>query len=126
MERFTDDGWFRTGDLVEVAEDNYIRIIGRNSDIINVGGQKVLPSEVESMLLQIDNIVDASVFAKPNPVTGNVVAAYVVLENEEPLPALRKRILIYCKDKLDSYKLPVDIQIKDKLDLSGRFKKIRN
>ena len=78
------------------------------------------------MLLQIDNIVDASVFAKPNPVTGNVVAAYVVLENEEPLPALRKRILIYCKDKLDSYKLPVDIQIKDKLDLSGRFKKIRN
>ena len=45
MERFTDDGWFKTGDMVE-EKDGYIKIIGRNSDIINVGGEKVLPSEL--------------------------------------------------------------------------------
>lgn len=51
MNSFTDDGWFKTGDLVEEADDGYIKIIGRNREVINVGGEKVLPSEIESIIL---------------------------------------------------------------------------
>ena len=126
MERFTDDGWFRTGDLVEVAEDGYLKIVGRNSDVINVGGQKVLPAEVESILLQVENIIDASVYAKPNPIMGNIVAAHIVIEKIEPLMVLKKRILRFCQGKLDNYKIPIDIQIMNKLSFSNRFKKIRH
>ena len=53
MDSFTEDGWFKTGDLVEATEDGYIKIIGRNKEVINVGGEKVLPNEVESVILEI-------------------------------------------------------------------------
>ena len=56
MESFTKDGWFRTGDLVEELEGGYIRIVGRNKEVINVGGEKVLPAEVESVLLEIGEL----------------------------------------------------------------------
>ena len=62
MERFTEDGWFKTGDLVEEASDGYIKIVGRSKELINVGGEKVLPSEVESVLFQIPNLVDCIVY----------------------------------------------------------------
>ena len=61
MESFTNDGWFKTGDLVELDNEGFIKIIGRNKEIINVGGQKVLPSEVESVLLGMDEIEDCLV-----------------------------------------------------------------
>ena len=52
MDPFTEDGWFKTGDLVDELKDGYIRIIGRKNDLINVGGEKVLPAEVESILME--------------------------------------------------------------------------
>lgn len=64
MERFTEDGWFKTGDLVEEASDGYIKIVGRSKELINVGGEKVLPSEVESVLFQIPNLVDCIVYGE--------------------------------------------------------------
>jgi len=58
MDSFTEDGWFKTGDLVEVTDDGYIKIIGRSKEVINVGGEKVLPAEVESIIpnLEIEKI----------------------------------------------------------------------
>jgi acyl-coenzyme A synthetase/AMP-(fatty) acid ligase len=124
-EQFTPDGWFRTGDMVEEADDGYLKITGRKNDIINVGGQKVFPAEVESVLLEIENIRDATVFGKPNPITGNMVAASVVLDEPEPVDQLKKKIRLYCKDKLDAYKIPVDIRIMEAIGTTARFKKIR-
>ena len=71
---FDKDGWFNTGDKVEV-DGEWIKILGRTTDIINVGGQKVYPAEVESVLLEIENIKEVSVFSKDNPIMGRVVAA---------------------------------------------------
>src|SRR6185369_16038370 len=79
---FDDEGWFNTGDLVE-TDGEYVRILGRKSDIINVGGQKVYPAEVESVVLEMDNIVDAIVTGRPSPVTGHVVVAKVLLRVPE-------------------------------------------
>ena len=69
---FTDDGWFMTGDAVEV-DGEYVRIIGRASDLINVGGEKVYPQEVEDTILEISNIADATVFGERNAIIGNIV-----------------------------------------------------
>ena len=70
MESFTEDGWFRTGDLVEVLDDGYIRIIGRSNEIINVGGEKVLPQEIESVLMELPEVVDVLVRGELNIITG--------------------------------------------------------
>lgn len=121
---FDENGWFNTQDRIE-ADGEWIRILGRDTDIINVGGQKVYPTEIESILLEMDNIIEATVFSKPNPIMGNVVAARINLENKEPISALKKRIRIYCKDRLESFKMPAYVEIANQTQVSDRFKKIR-
>lgn len=121
---FDEDGWMNTGNMVEV-DGEYIRILGRNSEIINVGGQKVYPAEVESVLLQMDNVKDAVVFGEKNPIMGNIVAARVNLFEPEDLVQLKKRIRAFYKDKLTAYKTPVRVEITDQEQFSTRYKKMR-
>jgi acyl-CoA synthetase (AMP-forming)/AMP-acid ligase II len=125
-EKFTSDGWFKTGDLVEESEGGFLRISGRSTDLINVGGLKVLPDEVESVLLEIEGIKDALVFSKKNPITGEIVAAQVVIdENIIDKNLLKSIIRSYCSKKLDSYKIPVYIEKVDSVNFSSRYKKNR-
>jgi len=122
---FTKDGWFITGDIVE-TDGEYIKFLGRESDIINVGGQKVYPYEIENILLQMDNILDISVYGEKNPITGQIVCADIVLKETEDIFSLKKRIYQFCKDKLEKFKIPIKISIVDKDRLyTRRFKKIR-
>ena len=83
MSRFTEDGWFKTGDLLEPANEKegegFFRIVGRKQEIINVGGEKVTPSEVESTLLEMPEIADCLVYPETNALTGQIVAAEIVL-----------------------------------------------
>jgi acyl-coenzyme A synthetase/AMP-(fatty) acid ligase len=124
---FTSDGWFKTGDLVKQEPDNYIRIIGRLKEIINVGGEKVLPQEVESILMEIEFIQDATVYAMPSPIVGEAVAVNIVLNKNIQAPENAKvYIRNFCKSKLESYKVPVKVNIVEKLAHSERFKKLRN
>lgn len=121
---FTDDGWFRTGDLVEEKEDGYYKIIGRKSKVINVGGEKVLPIEVETVILELSFVQDCTVFAKDNPITGQVVAVSVVVKSiDKEIKEIKKDIKIHCKKNLDRFKVPTQIIIKDQIEYSNRFKK---
>ena len=74
--RLMSDGWFNTGDSVEV-DGEWLRILGRKSEIINVGGEKVYPAEVENVLHEVENIRDAAVIGRANPISGQVVLARV-------------------------------------------------
>ncbi|TNE36124.1 long-chain fatty acid--CoA ligase [bacterium] len=121
---FDEEGWFNTQDKVE-TDGEWIKILGRETDIINVGGQKVYPAEVESVLGEIDNIESASVFGVENALVGNVVGAKVSLTEPEDLKSLKKRIRSYCKERLESFKIPVHIEIVERALVSSRFKKIR-
>lgn len=121
---FTNDGWFLTGDAVEVDGD-YIRILGRKSEMINVGGEKVYPAEVESVLLQMPGVVDAAVRGEPNPITGSIVVARVNLETHEEPAEFKKRMRAFCRDLLSPYKIPARIEIADSEQYSSRFKKMR-
>ena len=121
---FDEEGWFNTEDVVEV-DGEYIRILGRKTEIINVGGEKVYPAEVESVLLQMCNIQDVTVHGEKNPIMGNIVAATVKLFEPEELSSLKKRIREFCSNKLAPYKIPVRIEISEYEQFSARFKKMR-
>lgn len=123
MDSFTKDGWFKTGDLVETLDDDYLKIIGRNKEVINVGGQKVLPSEVESIILSMNEIDDCMVYGEKNIITGETVVCNVVCKNE--IQNIKVLIRKFCKDKLDNYKIPTKVNIVDKTNFTHRFKKIR-
>ncbi len=122
---FTEDGWFRTGDLV-VQDGDLIKILGRKSEIINVGGLKVYPSEVENILRKVENILDVVVKGEFNAITGQIVTATVVLKKDEDIATLTKRIRINLKNQLENYKIPQKIKVVTNDELYNvRFKKIR-
>lgn len=121
---FDEEGWYNTGDKV-IIEDGYTRILGRDSEIINVGGEKVFPSEVESVLLEMHNVKDVTVTGKSSPIIGQIVMAMFNLECKEELTDLRKRVWDYCQGRLETYKIPRHIVISDYELISNRLKKNR-
>lgn len=122
---FTEDGWFMTGDEVEV-DGEYIKILGRKSEIINVGGEKVYPFEIESVILELDNISEVTVYGEKNPIVGNIVCAKVILKNYIESKEYIKVIKSYCKERLQSFKVPVKITIEEGVLYNERFKKKRS
>lgn len=121
---FTEDGWFKTGDKVE-TDGEYLKILGRESEIINVGGEKVYPAEVESVIQEMDNVAEVTVFKEKNPLIGNIVCAKVRLLNKEDKKEVIFRIKQYCRSKLQSFKVPVRVHIDDEKQYGERFKKRR-
>ena len=123
---FTEDGWFITGDMVEVDGD-YFKILGRKSEIINIGGEKVYPAEVESVILEMEGVAEVTAYAEKNPIMGNVVAVKITLTDPKEDPkAVGRRIKSYCREKLQSYKVPARIKIINEKQYSERFKKKRS
>jgi len=121
---FTEDGWFMTGDQVEV-DGEYFKILGRKSEIINVGGEKVYPQEVESIILELTELSDVIVYGEENRLTGKIVCAKVSYQGNEPKSEIIKRIKTHCRLKLQSFKVPVKISLTDSTFESDRFKKNR-
>lgn len=121
---FDADGWFNTQDLVEV-DGEYFRILGRVTDLINVGGQKVYPTEVENVILEIENIQDVAVFGEKNALLGQIVVAKVILEKPEPIEIVKKRLRQVCLEKLASFKAPTKVILAEGVLHSTRQKKIR-
>ncbi|MGI5467615.1 class I adenylate-forming enzyme family protein [Streptomyces sp. CA-132043] len=121
---FDADGYFNTQDMVEVDGD-YLRILGRRSEIINVGGEKVYPNEVEGVVLEVDNIADVTVSALPSPVTGAAVKATVRLVHGEDPTAVARRVRRLCRERLEAYKVPAIVEVSEAVQHSERFKKLR-
>ena len=121
---FDADGWFNTKDKV-LQKDGYVKILGRTTDLINVGGQKVYPIEVESTFLEMDGVLDIRIYGADNPIMGKVVEAEVKVAEENNNRDFVKQLRKYAKEKLESYKIPVKFNLTTQ-DLYGdRFKKKR-
>lgn len=122
---FDEEGWMCTDDVVE-EKDGYIRFLGRESEVINTGGKKVFPLEVENLLMKLPNISNAVVEAAPHPIMGQVVQARVALiEPEDPLQ-LSERLRTECNQRMARYKVPVRFVVVDEAEFrSARFKKVR-
>lgn len=121
---FDENGWMNTKDRVE-QKGEYIKILGRESELINVGGEKVYPAEVESILLEIPEVKDAIVNKEKNPILGNVVTCVVAIDQIEDKKEIKKKIQKYCAEKLEKYKRPVKIEFQEKTFNSERFKRKR-
>jgi long-chain acyl-CoA synthetase len=121
---FTEDGWFRTGDAVEIDGD-WMRILGRKSDVINVGGEKVYPAEIESVLQEMEGVEEVTVVAESNAITGRMVVAKVKLLTDETGSAFRKRMWDFCRSRLPGYKIPQKVTLTDTSLTGARFKKMR-
>ncbi|MDD6162834.1 MAG: fatty acid--CoA ligase family protein [Campylobacteraceae bacterium] len=118
------DGWFKTGDLV-LRDGEYLKIVGRSKELINIGGKKALPSEIESVIMELENIADCVVYGEQNAITGQSVSCDVVLKNTMAKDELKKLIRSTCASKLERYKIPSKINVVEKIAFTNRFKKVR-
>ena len=122
-ERFTADGWFQTGDKVEQGPNGTLRILGRMGEMINVGGEKLMPAEVEAVVLGVAGVADCRVRGEPHPLTGQTVVADIV-SRETDQEALRSAIRTACRERLARHKVPTRVTFVP--SVSGeRLKKIR-
>ncbi len=103
------DGWFRTGDSGHVSPDGYLSLAGRIKELINRGGEKISPHEVEDALLTHPDVVEAVAFAVPDAKYGETVGAVVVARSEVGGDALRA----HCGERLAAFKVPVRVHVLD-------------
>lgn len=122
---FTEDGWFITGDSVEVNGD-YFKILGRKSELINIGGEKVFPQEIESVLLQIPNIIDVIVYSEENNLVGKIVCAKIYYSGDVPKNNLLQEIKKFCNSNLEPFKVPRKFIFSNESFENDRFKKQRS
>lgn len=125
IENPADNQWVNTGDIVEVRPDGFMRIIGRKKEMINVGGEKALPSEIEDVILRHPRVADCMVFSVPNAILGNVAEARVVINDTDDLKTVKTEIMELCKNNLPRYKWPVKIHFVDMIETNERQKKVR-
>jgi len=124
MNEFTEDGYFRTGDLAMIEEDGYITIVGRNKDMIITGGLNVYPREVESLLDGLPEVAESAVVGVPHPDFGEGVIAVVVPSTKSDTP--RVELLTRLRDRMANYKLPKQVFAVDALPRNAMGKVQKN
>jgi long-chain acyl-CoA synthetase len=111
------DGWFLTGDIAKMDEDGYFYIVDRKKDMVNVGGMKVYPREVEDVLFEHPDVKEAGVIGIPDSFSGEAVKAFVVLKD----PAKNtppEDIVAFCKERLARFKVPKEVEFVQELPKS--------
>ena len=118
----TEDGWISTGDRVKVSEDR-IYFLGRESGVINSGGNKIHPEEIEQLLLSYPYVSSVRVYSKRSSIIGTLVASDIVLNNENCDPVyLKKGIKSFLSNKTEGYKIPSIINFVDSIAFSDSGK----
>ncbi|WP_419961266.1 class I adenylate-forming enzyme family protein [Psychrobacillus sp. BM2] len=117
------NGWLYSGDLGRMDEDGLLYIVDRKKDMINRGGENVYPVEVEEVLYEIPEILEAAVIGIPHKVYGEVPKAYAVLKEGKELK--EEDVLTICSKKLAKYKLPVEVEFIDSLPRNASGKVLK-
>jgi long-chain acyl-CoA synthetase len=118
-------GWFHTGDVVRMDEEGYFFVVDRVKDMINSGGYKVWPREVEEILYTHPKVRMAMVFGVSDDYYGETVKACIVPKDEAKETITKEEITAFCKGKMASYKAPKHIEFRDSLPISAQGKMLR-
>jgi len=117
------DGWFRTGDVARIDADGFAYIVDRKKDMVNVGGMKVYPREVEEVLFQHPAVADVAAVGAPDPEHGESVVAFVV---RKPGTSVTGEALIaFVRERIAHYKAPRRVEFRDQLPRTGVQKVLR-
>lgn len=120
------DGWFKTGDLGYVDKDGYIFLSGRKDNVMNIGGKKVFPDEIEMIINQYKLVKDSACISvkEGGLITGESIKAFVVPENNEEFDFIE--LVAFLRGKLESYKIPKDFTFISKIPRTSSGKKQRD
>jgi acyl-CoA synthetase (AMP-forming)/AMP-acid ligase II len=119
------DGWLHTGDLATVDEDGFIYHSARKKEILKISGKRVSPKEIEEVILGIHEVVDCSIEAIEDEIQGEAIKATVVLNNTQETTLTQEQIKEHCSKNLALYKVPKEIEFKDRMELSSSGKKVK-
>jgi long-chain acyl-CoA synthetase len=123
-QRAIKNGWMYSGDLGRFDDDGLLYIVDRKKDMIIRGGENVYPVEIEEVLYEMPEILEAAVVGIPHEVYGEVPKAYLVLKKGQFLA--REAVIIYCSKKLARYKLPAEIEFLDALPRNASGKVLKH
>lgn len=122
---FAEDNWIDSGDVVKIEADR-VRILGRANGSINVGGSKVMPEEIESVIKEMPDVAFVHVRARKSAILGSLVEAAIT-----PVPgtdidtAFKKKVTAHCRARLDGFKVPAFIVAADAIELTSSGKQSR-
>src|SRR5699024_6664263 len=118
-------GWMHTGDLALMDEEGYVKIVGRNSDMIIRGGENIYPREIEEFLFTHEAVSDAQVIGIPDETYGEEIVAWVQLHQSET--ATENELIEYCKGQIAHFKVPKHVFIVEEfpMTISGKVQKFR-
>ena len=117
------DGWFHTGDIGVLDAEGYLTIVDRKKDVVISSGFNVYPKEIDEILFEHPDIFEACAVGIPDEKRGEAIKAYVVKRPESKLT--EKQVILFCREKLTGYKIPVKIEFIDELPKSAIGKILR-
>ena len=123
-EEFTEDGWFRTGDLAQRGEDGHVTLVGRGKDVVISGGLNVYPKEVEQVLDTLPGVLESAVIGRPHPDFGEAVTAVVIPESGATLEA--SVLIAAVREQLANFKCPKTIHFLPELPRNAMGKVQKN
>jgi len=124
-DNWTEDGWFKTGDEGLLDEDGYLTLTGRIKELINRGGEKISPVELDAILLEHESVAEAVTFGVKDEKYGEEVAAAIVLKEQfksNPVEETQKSIISFCKRKTAEFKIPKKFYFTDSIPKSATGK----
>lgn len=121
---FDEEGFLDTGDRV-IEDGEWMRILGRESEMINVGGEKTFPAEVENVILQMEGVEQVAARGEQHPITGQVVAISVRITSSENVRDFKTRMRVFCQGKLPRFAVPSRVTIVEEELHGSRFKTVR-
>lgn len=122
--QITEDGWIKTGDMARILENGYVQIMGRKKELINRGGYKVYPNEIEEILIKHPMVAEVAAVGVPNQILGELICVCVIPKDKSTLPDIWN-LREFCKGKIAEYKLPDELCIMEEFPrtVSGKFRK---
>ncbi len=119
---FTEDGFFKTGDVAKMDEKGFVYIVDRKKDMINVSGFNVYPNEIEEVASGIDGVLEVAAIGIPDEKSGEVVKLWVVRKDES---LTEEKIIEHCREQLTGYKVPKKVAFAEELPKTNVGKILR-